>query len=218
MLINSLRIGILNIQLLNQRLMLTLQMISRYNWSLITSVEIWLDMADIVIFLLATVDHNRVFTNVISVHGVASVAGGIVVAVAALFFRAGVLLDWVFFVSFQTTFFIVFKSEFVKNSLRNELHDSWVEGFGKWNDMMEDLYSNNIHVVFVVFRFVLIVNKSQFLPKSKNLWISCHKIDGNLFTLKVHMLLLKTLEVLLEIWVLFEQLFNLAKVFIWISS
>ena len=70
-------------------------------------------MADVIIFLLTAVYHDGVFTNVISVHGVASVAGGVVVAVAALFFRAGVLLDWVFFIGFQTTFFIVFKSEFV---------------------------------------------------------------------------------------------------------
>ena len=174
-------------------------------------------MTDIVFFLLTTIDHNRVFTNVISVHGVTSVARRIFVAIAALFFRAGVLLDWVFFISFQTTFFIVFKGELVTNSLRNQLHDSWVEGFDKWNDMMEDLNSNHIHVFFVVLRFVLIVNQSQFLPKSKNLWISCHKIDSNLFDLKVHMLLLETLEVLLEIWVLLEQCFNPTKVFVRIS-
>ena len=70
-------------------------------------------MAGVNIFLLTAVDHDGVFTNVISVHGVASVAGGVIVAVAALFVGAGVLLDWVFFIGFQTTFFIVFKSEFV---------------------------------------------------------------------------------------------------------
>jgi hypothetical protein len=40
--------------------MFTLKMISRNNWPLITTIEIWLDMTDIIIFLLAGVDNHRI--------------------------------------------------------------------------------------------------------------------------------------------------------------
>ena len=87
MLVHSLRVGILNVQLLNQGLVLALQMICWNHWSLVLSVEVWLDVADVIIFLLAAVDLNCVFTNVISVHGVASVTRGTILAVATLFVR-----------------------------------------------------------------------------------------------------------------------------------
>jgi hypothetical protein len=73
MLVYSLRVWILNVQLLDQRLVLPLQMICWNDWSLVTTIEVWLNVADVIIFLLTTVDHNCVFTNVISVHGVASI-------------------------------------------------------------------------------------------------------------------------------------------------
>ena len=84
--------------------------------------------------------------------------------------------------------------------------------------MVEDLFSDDLHVIFVVIGFVLIVHKSQVLPNSKNLRIICDKIDRNLFIFEVHMLLLKTLEALLEIWVLLKQLLHLTQVFVRISS
>ena len=118
------------------------------------------------------------------------------------------------FISFKTALLVIRECELVKNGLWNELHNPRVKRLRKRYDMVKNLHTENLHVLFVVFGFKLIVHKSQFLPNRENLRITGYEINGHLLVLELSVLLLESLEVLLEVWVLLKQHIDLAQVLV----
>ena len=116
---------------------------------------------------------------------------------------------------------IIFVSNFelVDHFLRDHFDESRIEFLSKWHYEVEDLSSETFSVIVIVSMLILMVVHGQMHVLVVHLWIFGHKINIYLFLFSVlKHLLSESLEILSQIAIFLQLIFNFIYKFLWIYA